>query len=65
MEYDRVSLEDWQRNQPLSVLQLDKADRVVLRIAGKVFLPCSLHTKFVGRWVMGVSSVLCLAISVR
>ena len=36
MEYDRVSLEDWQRNQPLSVLQLDKADRVVLRIAGKV-----------------------------
>ena len=34
MEYDRVSLEDWQRNQPLSVLQLDTADRVVLRVAG-------------------------------
>ena len=41
MEYDRVSLEDWQRNQPLSVLQLDKADRVVLRIAGKVYF-CSV-----------------------
>lgn len=36
MEYDRVSLEDWQRNQPLSVLQLDTADRVVLRVAGNV-----------------------------
>lgn len=34
MEYDRVSLEDWQRQQPLSVLQLDTADRVVLRVAG-------------------------------
>ena len=41
MEYDRVSLEDWQRNQPLSVLQLDKADRVVLRIAGKVYVLCT------------------------
>ena len=34
MEYDRVSLEDWQKQQPLSVLQLDTADRVVLRVAG-------------------------------
>ena len=34
MEYDRVSLEEWQRYQPLSVLQLDIADRAVLRIAG-------------------------------
>ena len=35
MEYDRVSLEDWQRHQPLSILQLDTADRVVLRVAGE------------------------------
>ena len=35
MDYDRVSLEDWQRHQPLSVLQLDTADRVVLRVAGR------------------------------
>ena len=34
MEYDRVSLEDWQKQQPLSILQLDTADRVVLRVAG-------------------------------
>ena len=37
MDYDRVSLEDWQRPQPLSVLQLDTADRVVLRVAGRGF----------------------------
>ena len=35
MDYDRVSLEDCQRHQPLSVLQLDTADRVVLRVAGR------------------------------
>ena len=29
-----MSLEEWQRYQPLSVLQLDIADRAVLRIAG-------------------------------
>ena len=34
MDWDRVSLEEWQRYQPLSVLQLDVADRAVLRIAG-------------------------------
>ena len=36
MEWDRVSLEEWQRHQPLSVLQLDVADRAVLRVAGIV-----------------------------
>lgn len=36
MEWDRVSLEEWQRYQPLSVLQLDVADRAVLRVAGNV-----------------------------
>ena len=34
MEFDRLSLEAWQRDQPLSILQLDPADRAVLRIAG-------------------------------
>ena len=34
MQYDRPSLEAWQRDQPLSVLQLDPADRAVLRVAG-------------------------------
>ena len=37
MDYDRVSLEDWQKQQPLSILQLDTADRVVLRVAGMNF----------------------------
>ena len=36
MEWDRESLEAWQRYQPLSVLQLDVADRAVLRVAGIV-----------------------------
>ena len=51
MEYDRVSLEDWQRNQPLSVLQLDKADRIVLRIAGKVSLLSSVLSLLVDECV--------------
>ena len=35
MEFDRISLEAWQKEQPLSVLQLDTADRAVLRVAGR------------------------------
>ena len=35
MEFDRLSLEAWQKEQPLSILQLDPADRAVLRIAGR------------------------------
>ena len=34
MQIDRAALEAWQREQPLSVLQLDPADRAVLRVAG-------------------------------
>ena len=45
MDYDRVSLEDWQRHQPLSVLQLDTADRVVLRVAGRG-IALSIVTKY-------------------
>ena len=30
--------EDWQKQQPLSILQLDTADRVVLRVAGNLKL---------------------------
>ena len=65
MEYDRVSLEDWQKQQPLSVLQLDTADRVVLRVAGKMLLHLHFHEKIfttplkslgvplsVGKWLM-------------
>jgi hypothetical protein len=37
MQIDRLSLEAWQRDQPLSILQLDPADRAVLRIAGMCF----------------------------
>jgi len=33
MEIDRVALEEWQRHQPLAILQLDPSDRVVLRVA--------------------------------
>ena len=34
MEFDRAGLAAWQAGQPLSVLQLDTADRTVLRVAG-------------------------------
>jgi len=34
MEFDQ-SLEEWAKDKPLSILQLDPADRAVLRIAGK------------------------------
>uniref|UniRef100_A0A0K2TP05 Uncharacterized protein n=1 Tax=Lepeophtheirus salmonis TaxID=72036 RepID=A0A0K2TP05_LEPSM len=33
MEIDRRALEQWQKHQPLCILQLDTADRAVLRIA--------------------------------
>lgn len=36
MEIDRKALEEWQRDQPLCILQLDAADRTVLKVAGKV-----------------------------
>lgn len=31
-----LTLEEWARDKPLSILQLDPADRAVLRIAGNV-----------------------------
>jgi len=30
-----LTLEEWARDKPLSILQLDPADRAVLRIAGR------------------------------
>lgn len=35
MEFDQ-SLEEWAKDKPLSILQLDPADRAVLRIAGNI-----------------------------
>jgi len=35
MEFDG-SLKEWAKDKPLSILQLDPADRAVLRIAGKL-----------------------------
>lgn len=34
MEFDRQSLDEWAKDKPLSILQLDPADRAVLKIAG-------------------------------
>lgn len=31
------TLDDWMRTQPLSILQLDPADRAVLKVAGMKF----------------------------
>jgi len=33
MDIDRQALEEWQKHQPLAILQLDPSDRVVLRVA--------------------------------
>lgn len=39
MDFDKdPTLKEWTREQPLSVLTLDSADRAVLRIAGKMFI---------------------------
>lgn len=35
---DRESLSEWAKDKPLSILQLDPADRAVLRIAGEWML---------------------------
>ena len=35
MDIDRQALEEWQKHQPLAILQLDPSDRVVLRVAGR------------------------------
>ena len=35
MENHRTDLEKWQRDQPISILQLDPSDRIVLKVAGK------------------------------
>lgn len=34
---DRESLAEWAKDKPLSILQLDPADRAVLRIAGELY----------------------------
>lgn len=36
MMMDRESLSEWAKDKPLSILQLDPADRAVLRIAGEL-----------------------------
>lgn len=39
MDFDKdPTLQEWTREQPLAVLQLDSADRAVLRIAGKYLI---------------------------
>lgn len=38
MEFENdFSLKEWAKDKPLSILQLDPADRAVLRIAGRYF----------------------------
>ncbi|OWR40885.1 microtubule-actin cross-linking factor 1 like protein [Danaus plexippus plexippus] len=43
MEFENdFSLKEWAKDKPLSILQLDPADRAVLRIAGKLSLKTTL-----------------------
>lgn len=43
MMMDRESLSEWAKDKPLSILQLDPADRAVLRIAGMCAITLCLH----------------------
>ena len=38
MEHYRTDLEKWQRDQPISILQLDPSDRIVLKVAGRTYI---------------------------
>ena len=38
MDIDRAALEEWQKHQPLAILQLDPSDRAVLRVAGRTLI---------------------------
>lgn len=60
----RSSLKEWIRHQPLAVLQLDKVDRVVLKIAGTSLslFHQHLHAMFAG-WLSHVSVCLSLLFS--
>lgn len=59
MDWD--SLNEWAKDKPLSILQLDPADRAVLKIAGELWLvtfvyqsDCHRTTRryFVYRWIL-------------
>lgn len=43
---DRESLSEWAKDKPLSILQLDPADRAVLRIAGMFLKFISILLKY-------------------
>ena len=43
MDIDRAALEQWQKHQPLAILQLDPSDRVVLRVAGRTYIFYYIH----------------------
>lgn len=47
MDHRECSLQEWAKDKPLSILQLDPADRAVLRIAGE----CSFSLNFYWRYI--------------
>lgn len=53
MMMDRESLSEWAKDKPLSILQLDPADRAVLRIAGEWTLQINKYVIFI--WVVYVA----------
>lgn len=52
---NRESLAEWAKDKPLSILQLDPADRAVLRIAGEhtKYYDDKLYIRLLGIWVLG------------
>jgi hypothetical protein len=47
MDFDSdQSLKEWAKDKPLSILQLDPADRAVLRIAGECIFHYSVRVVF-------------------
>ena len=62
MEIDRVALEEWQRNQPLAILQLDPADRIVLRVGGKTLFFLLLFQIMFFKVMMLFKDTFCLKV---
>ena len=62
MENNRIDLEAWLKNQPISILQLEPSDRIVLMVAGKriVIITNSLIDKSEIRDIFKISKNSCI-----
>lgn len=53
------TLKEWAKDKPLSVLQLDPADRAVLRIAGMLLILINIYTiSFYGQCFCNIEALI-------